>query len=338
MKILCFLPNYIGDILMTTPAIRVLKKYTDAYIYVVLKERLEELIEDNPNITGIIKKNKNNRIKTIKEVLSLKPNYVILFRTTFFNSLVAFLSSANVSVGINQELSWFFLNKTIKKDLLRPYRFECLFLVKQLLSFLNINIDIDTSELKKLDFFGWGNSQIKLSLEQKLSKANVDMKKKFIVVSPLASRITKVLTSKQYIQLFNLLYEKYSKEYEIILVSNCKNKLIEEILTNTGKKIKFLLGETNLKEVGYLFSISSLVISPDSGPAYISESVGTKTFIYFTSTLPEKYGPYSENVKYIYFPTLCSPCYKDICPNKSYSCINNLNIKEMFNIIEKILI
>lgn len=320
---------------MTTPALRILKKYTNTEICVVVKSLLKELLEDNPNISEIIER--NGRIEIIKKFFQIKPAYVILFRTTFFNSLVSFLSLPRYSVGINEEMSFILLKKSIPKDNVRPYRSECLLLVEQLLKYLKIDFKTDTSELKKLDFFGWDNENVKNSIQQKLEKIKVDKTKKIITISPLSSRETKILTSQQYIKLIELLHYNYSRNYEIILVSNYENQLIKEIILSCKEKIKYLINETNLKELAYLFNLSSLVISPDSGPAYISESVGTKTIIYFTSTLPEKYGPYSENVLFTYTPVDCSPCYKDPCPNKSYSCVKNFNIKDILDKIDTLI-
>ena len=334
MKILCFMPNYIGDILMTTPAIRVLKNVlNDAEVYTVVKPKLVDLIKYNPNINKIILK--TSRFKTIKGLFRIKPDYVILFRTTFFNSFASFLLHPKSSFGIDEELSRLFLKKVLSKDISRPYRAECLALVEKFFEYLGVEQKINTKELKKLDFFGYNIDEVRFSLEKKLEDANIDKNKKIIVISPYASRKTKMLTVEQYIELIGILYEKLNREYEIVIVGeDDRYLLIEKILEEFGNSIKSLCGRTTLLELGYLFSKSSLVFSVDSGPAYISEAVGTKTVIFFTSTLPEKYGPFCENVEFIYNPVMCSPCYEDDCKNKTYKCVKETDIQQ---IIDKIL-
>ncbi len=337
MKILCFMPNYIGDVLMTTPAIRVLKKFlNNAEIYVVLKPNLIDLIKYNPNIDKVILK--ISQLITIKEVCKMKPNYIILFRSTFFNSFVSFLSNPKASFGIDEELSKLFVKKVLSKDISRPYRGECLLLAEKLFEYLGIIRKIDTQELKKLDFFGWNKDDIKFSLEKKLEEVRIDRSKKIIIVSPYASRKTKMLAVEQYVELVEILYEKLNKEYEIVIIGrDDRYFIIEKILARFKNSIKSLCGKINLLELGYLFSISSLVFSADSGPAYISEAVGTKTIIFFTSTLPEKYGPFGENVEFVYTPVLCSPCYKDECKYKTYKCIKEINIQEIISKIMNLL-
>lgn len=338
MKVLCFLPNYIGDVLMTTPSLRVLKKsLPESYINVIVKANLSELLEGNINIDNIVIKN-NNRLELLKKVLMIKPDYILLFRTTFFNSFVSYMVKAKIAVGIKRELSQLFLTKTLSYDIARPYRSECLMLVEEFLKYLNIYKDFPYEELKKIDFFSWDKEEVKSSLDRKLVENNIDINKKFIIISPCASRKTKVLTPQQYIEIIKMLYQKYKKDYEIVLVNISENDvLIKSIIRESGNFVKSLCGKTSLRELGYLFSISSLIITPDSGPAYIAESVGVKTLIYFTSTVPEKYGPYPNNVKFLYNPTICSPCYKDFCPLKTYNCIKNVSSYAILDLVDEIL-
>ncbi|MCX7910520.1 MAG: glycosyltransferase family 9 protein [Endomicrobia bacterium] len=330
MKILCFLPNYIGDILMTTPAIRVIKrKIPYAEVLVVLKPELKLLLEDNPNIDGMILK--LSRYFVIKNVVNFKPDYVLLFRTTFFNSLVSFLSKPKFSVGVNEEMSSFLLSLTINKDITRPYRGECVMIVEKLFDFLKLDKKDMFSEVKKLDFYGIDFEEVKKSVEKKLLELGI-FDKKLIIISPCSSRETKMLTLKQYITLISALIEKLNRDYYIVLVGALDNiEFINKILSSfRSERIVSLVGKTNLKELGYLFKLSSLVITPDSGPAYISEAVGAKTLIFFTSTLPQKYGPYPQNVRLVYSALSCSPCYKKKC--KGIYCIKNFPIDGLIKV------
>jgi len=330
MKIVLFMPNYIGDVLMTTPAIRFLKKSVpSSELTVVIKPYLLELIETNPNVSNVIFK--HSKYQTLKDVVKIKPNYAILFRTTFFNSLVTKLSSVKYSVGLNEEFGRLFLKETIKKDLSRPYRTECAILVERFLEYMNISKKILPNELKKLDFFGYDNEEVKISVEQKLYKFGIDVNKKLIIISPFATRKTKMLTVEQNVKIVNLLNQTFGKNIEIIFVGG-KDAIffVNQIMSIFDNRYcKSLCGELTLKELGYLLSISSYMISVDSGPAYISQAVGTKTIIIFTSTLPEKYGPYDENVKIVYNPTICSPCYKNECKRKDYKCVQQVDLNKI---------
>lgn len=334
MKILCFMPNYIGDVLMVTPAIRLLKeKIENCEIFTIIKPNLVELLEDNPNVNNYILKTSKKEI--FKKLLKMKMDYIILFRTTFFNSFISFFLNPKFSVGINEDFSSLFLKKALRKDITRPYRAECVMLANEILKYLRISTDISTDIFKKLDFYGWEKEEIKKSLDEKLFLLNV--KGKIITVICCSSRKTKMLFLRQYVELIEQLKDNYP-EYTLILVGSKDDEyFINQIINSTNYGVKSLCGKTTLKELACLFKMSSLVIAPDSGPAYISEAVGAKTFIYFTSTIPEKYGPFPTNVKFLYKPTLCSPCYKNYCYRKDYKCIKQIEIKEILNSIDDLL-
>ncbi len=332
MKILLFMPNYIGDVLMTTPAIRFLKNCVNSLkTYVAVKPYLLELLESNPYIDNFIFK--LSKLQLLRDVIKTKPDYAILFRTTFFNSLVSKLSFVKYSVGTNEDCSSLFLTETIKKDLSLPYRTECAFLVEKFLSFVNINCKITSDELKKLDFFGYDKEEIKVSVEQKLQKFNIDTNKKIVIISPYSTRITKMLTVEQIVEIVIRLNKIYAKDIEIVFVGAKESIFfVNQIVSRLGVRFcKSLCGELSLRELGYLLSISSYLISVDCGVAFVAQAVGTRTTIVFTSTLPERYGPYNEKVKIVYRPTLCSPCDKNKCKRKDYKCIKQVDLDEIIN-------
>ncbi|MEM4368105.1 MAG: glycosyltransferase family 9 protein [Candidatus Anstonellales archaeon] len=153
-----------------------------------------------------------------------------------------------------------------------------------------------------------------------------------MVISPCATRKTKMLLVQQYNYLLKSLLDKLDQKYFLILTgTNNDSNFITNITAGIkSERLKSLVGKVSLKELAYLLSISNLVITPDSGPAYISEAVGAKTVVFFTSTTPDKYGPFSDNVRLFYNPVFCSPCYKDKC--KNYTCLKNFEIDELIKI------
>jgi len=54
-RILIIEPNWLGDILFTTPAIRAIREHNpDAFIACMVHPRCVEMLEDNPNIDKLI--------------------------------------------------------------------------------------------------------------------------------------------------------------------------------------------------------------------------------------------------------------------------------------------
>ncbi|MCX7956345.1 MAG: glycosyltransferase family 9 protein [Endomicrobia bacterium] len=321
---------------MTTPAIKLLKTYVNnCKIYVVVKSTLVELIEDNPYIDGIIIK--KNRLDLIKNLMEHKPDFIMLFRTTFFNSIATFLSGPKFSVGIEEEFSKFFLRSTIKKSESRSFRIECIMLVEKLFNHLNVKTDNNLYlEAKKLHFYGYKDKYIDEEVTRKFNELNIK-EKKFIVLITCASRETKMLTLSHYVTLISKLSKFLNNEYKILLSGSAKDRnFIEHILKFSDKnRIKHIPTE-NLKLLANIYSKAFLIIGPDTGPSYISEAVFSKTIIFFTSTSPEKYGPFGDNIYFVYYPVGCSPCYKDKCKINKV-CIDRFPLYELIDKIIRII-
>lgn len=209
-------------------------------------------------------------------------------------------------------------------------------LVEDVLKQFNIKYKINSEELKNLDFCGWDDGEIKSAVEKILVENNVNLNKKFIVINPVSSRETKNLTIEQYKLFINILKQQF-KEYEIILVGGQNDlSFVGRILGTVNTKS--LVGKLSLKQLAYLLSKTKVFISPDTGPAFIAQAVRCKTVIFFTSTSPDKYAPYSENVKNYYSQVICAPCYKDFCPEKiKNKCISEVDIEKIVDLVKGIL-
>ncbi len=330
MSILIFLPNYIGDILMTTPAIRFLKStLPEQKIFVVIKKVYSVLVEDNPDISGMFFKDEKKFLQ--KNIKLLKPDVCLLFRTTFYNSYLSFIIRPKYSIGMDQELSKMFLTKVLSRDVDGSYRYKCYLLSKILLKdFFKIENQYNP-DLSKIYLYGFDEEEVKRSLNKKLLSNNISFNKNIILINPSSSRKTKVLTLEQQKNLIQKVRQTFLN-YEIVIVGNKESKgLYENILQQLG--VKSFFGELNLKELSCLIKASKLLITPDSGPAYIAQAVGTKVIIYFTSTDPKNYGPYNENVKIIYSSNICNPCHKNVC-NRKYICIKKFDIKNIIDTVK----
>ena len=326
MKILVVLPNYAGDILQSTVALRFLKRnFPVARLAVMVREDKKQLLEDNPYIDEVIFK--RNRLADIRQAIRFKPRAVILFRTTFFNALLAKLSRAKWRIGFRQELSEIFLTTAIRENTVASYRYELVRLVQVFLKNLGIQSPVADDDWRIMDFPGWKQPGIKEKVVEKLKPYAIFPGKKLLVLSPFASRKTKRLLPEQYRGLVKWMQSEFAEQYELLIVGGQDEYLISEQMFRNcwGKN---LVGRFDWKELGCLLSQASLFISPDTGPAYLAQAVGCPTVIFFTSTLPERYGPYPEKVKIVYQPQLCSPCYRDYC-RKNYLCLKNFPLNEL---------
>ena len=98
-----------------------------------------------------------------------------------------------------------------------------------------------------------------------------------------------------------------------------------------------LAGKTTLLDVVDLMALSRLVVSNDSGLMHIAAAVGCETAVLYGSTSPVFTPPLTRKVKIISEELSCSPCFKRTCPLGHKDCLNKLEPRRLFPVVEEVL-
>lgn len=111
-------------------------------------------------------------------------------------------------------------------------------------------------------------------------------------------------------------------------------------LLNDKGRVLNLAGKTNIGELAALISKSNLIISNDSGPLHIAESLNRPTVSFFGPETPIRYGPRDVNMHTIFYGNIyCSPCINVYnqktapCKGKNV-CMDTIDTKEVFEKIK----
>lgn len=76
-----------------------------------------------------------------------------------------------------------------------------------------------------------------------------------------------------------------------------------------------LAGKTSLRELAGALKLCRLVLTNDSGPMHLAAAVGTPVIVPFGSTSPELTGPGpGPAIKILRVPPPCAPCFRRDCP------------------------
>lgn len=123
MRIAMFLPNWIGDVVMATPAIRAVReRFPGAEILCVCKPYVAAVVEGSPWFSELIHFDKKgpseNRFWSVARQLKAKPlDASVLFPNSFRPALLSWLAGARRRVGFSRYLRGFLLT-----DRLQPVR------------------------------------------------------------------------------------------------------------------------------------------------------------------------------------------------------------------------
>ena len=93
-------------------------------------------------------------------------------------------------------------------------------------------------------------------------------------------------------------------------------------------------GKTTLLDLCALLRFCKVLLTNDTGPMHIAAAFGTPTISIWGSTSPELTGPLSPRSVIIRQPVECSPCFLRTCPI-DFRCMNGIPVDEVANAVLK---
>ena len=333
-KILVRSTNWIGDGVMTTPALGTLRNiFPEAQIDILVKPWVAPVFFHNPDIDNVIIYDKDNKHKKITErvrfLSSLKEkNYElgILFPNSFSSAVELKMTGCRKIIGYEGNLRELFLTTIIKRDENTRIGHEIFYYIKLLEIFKPKKI------VKELKLFITEDEDEKIRNFIKRS----EISSKWLLISPGAAYGSAKMWGGEN---FRKLAEYFHKEGVGIIISGGKEEreLGEYIGMNIDGNFLNLAGRLSLREFFALVNIAPAFVSNDSGPMHIGAALNVPMVAIFGSTDVFKTGPWSRNAKVVRKNIPCSPCKKRECPLGTMECMNSITVEEVTEKIFELL-
>jgi len=269
-KIIVRLPNFLGDSINCTPAIKLLlKEYPEARFTFVCRKPSAALFKTFSGLGDIIiddTKSRGNRIfNTIKLILSIrktKYDLGILFHNSFLSALIFKFSRIKYIIGYNNESRKFLLDFWIKMDRSRHYINQYANLVNKYLGdkYLELPTLSLWSDGKKLDF-GFNNEFPVIGLALGCDEQGA-----------------RAYPKKESFELIKLMLEQ--NNFNLVLIGDSReqkrNDTYMEMLTSPfSKNIQNYSGKTDVGTHINLVKKLDLLITIDSSAMHIAAAVKT---------------------------------------------------------------
>jgi heptosyltransferase-2 len=327
--------NWIGDAVMTLPALRVIKKVLpEARISLLVKPWVSPLFEKDPNIDEIIQYGDEYRSIIGKIKLSRILNKkgfcsAVLFQNAFDAAFIAFLAGIRERVGYNRDVRGFLLTTAVPV----PQNERKVHHIKY---YLNLLEQLGIKEQ-------YSPPYLYLSLDERLSARNLlkDMKRPILGINPGAEYgSAKRWFPERFAEVANW-FIKDTKGSAVIFGGKNEIDVAQEINKLIPENKLLLAGKTSLRELISLISECDVFVTNDSGPLHIAYAVGTPLVAIFGSTDPELTGPPPEvegSSNVVLTSSLsCSPCFERTCKNNDMRCMYAVTSDDVYLGIKKIL-
>lgn len=284
-KILIIRTDRIGDVVLTTPAVRSLRKsFPSAHISILVSPITRELVEGSPDIHEVLVDDRESWHKGAMSFWSLvfqlrkkKFGCVINFHTKRRTNLLGFFAGIPQRVGYRNEKYGFFLTHPLKD--LRPQGLKheaeyCLDVVRAigatqttLETFVPVQPQAEEWAVKILDAQGL------------LSNRGP------VAIHAGASDETKRWPAPWFAEIIDRMANEYGCSF--VLVGGPESRMAsDQIQKAVAIEVVNLTGQTTIGQLAAVLKHSRMLISNDSGPVHIADALGTPVVSIFTRNQP----------------------------------------------------
>lgn len=335
MKILVRGTNWIGDAVMSIPALRELRRiFPEANITLHTRSWADGLFRDAAFIDELVTFDPHKW--KIKDVLDnsdfLKGDsydLALLFPNSFESALTTYLSRIPRRFGYNKDLRGLLLTEPIPVPEWKNRQHEVFY-------YLNLVSEIEKRVLgRDTVSAAFPDTALEVSDERqsaatsKLAEFGADPLKRTVAlgVGSTNSR-AKRWPVERYAELADRL--RRNVDVNVILIgSKDECEIAEKVAGFCQVKPINIAGKTDLSEAVSILASVDLLIANDMGLAHVAPAVGTDTIVIFGPTNPETTRPFSENALLIRKAVDCSPCMLRDCPI-DHRCMTRVSVDEVY--------
>ena len=333
MKIIVRGTNWVGDAVMTIPALRELRRiFPDAQITLYTLNWAKGIFQDVDFIDELLPFDREkSSFKTILAQAKVwrkeKFDLAIIFPNSFESALLAKLGKVPKRFGYAKDGRSFLLTNAVKIPAWKNQRHEVFY-------YLNLVAEIEkryfgtTTALENEPRFELNVSEKRKAEARKfLANNGVDLSKKIIVFCAGSANSP---AKRWEISSFAKLGDKLKSDLDAeVVLDGAKNEveISQTVAAAMQTKPIVLTGKTSLADGMAILSVADLLVSNDTGAAHISSALGTKTLVIFGPTNPLITQPLGSEI--IRKDVECSPCNFRECPI-DHRCMTRISADEVF--------
>ena len=313
--------NWLGDAVMTTPAIGALRTaFPGTRIALLARPLVAELFRNHPDVDEVIVYDRPGthdgilgRLRLARHLRRKRFDGAVLLQNAFDAAFLAFLAGIPERAGYPTDGRRMLLNRPVPltPDILSRHEVEYYLCLLE-----GVGIPRPASPTLRLAVTK-GEQE---TMTSRLSGLGIGNAAPFFVVNPGA---TYGSAKRWYPERFAAVADALSEEWgaPVVLVgSTAEAPLAGEIEVAMRRPPANLAGKTTVRELMALLSLSRFLLTNDSGPMHIGAAFGVPLVAIFGPTDWRRTSPWTERSRIVRVDVDCSPCMLRVC-DRGHECM-----------------
>jgi heptosyltransferase-2 len=322
--------NWIGDVVMTFPAIAAVREtLPKARITVLVKPWVADLVRMHPAVDEVMVYERPGRhsglgglIALARELRGKNFDAALLLQNAIEAAIIARLAGIPVRAGYSTDARGLLLTHPVKRT-------AQVMTVHQSMYYLEM--------LKALGFRSSGDALIlaatekqRHSAEKLLGQFGIAGRRPLVGMAPGAAYGP---AKRWFPERFAAVADRLAGRTgcPVLLFGSAGDRASTEAVQAAAKNPFIdIAGRTNLEEAIALIARCDLFITNDSGLMHVAGALGVPTVAIFGSTNPQTTYPLGERTVILRRPVDCSPCLKKECPT-DFRCMDLVTVDEVYD-------
>lgn len=328
--------NWIGDVVMTLPAISAVRNtFSRARISVLAKPWVAEVYRLSPDVDEVIPFEEPGRHSGVRGKLRLAGDLrrcgfdcAILLQNAIEAAILALLAGIPLRAGYNSDGRGLLLTHSVRrtKAIRRVHQIDYYIEMVRALGCAPADRDVRLRPGKE-----YGEIAKEL-----FPRFGLDAGRPLIGIAPGAAYGP---AKKWFPERFASVTDRLADEtgaQVLLFGSNGDRESTAAVQRSACHPLIDIAGKTNLKEAIALISRCDLFLSNDSGLMHVAGALGIPTVAIFGSTDPAATSPAGEKSVVIHHAVDCAPCLKPVCPT-DFRCMEKIGVEEVCAAARKLL-
>lgn len=330
MKILVRATNWVGDAIMSIPALwAIRKRWPDAQITVLARPWVADLYSgqtfvDTVKVLSAPSRNPSAMERIARQLREEQFDCAVLLQNAFSAAWLVWRAKIPQRIGYKRDRRGLLLSKPVEVP--KPGE------IPTHESFYYLELMRRAGWLEKLPDV----TQISLSVsadasasaEAKLREACVRAGAKRIAVAPGAAYgSAKCWPAERFAAVADALVDEFNADV-ILFGAASEGEICHQIAGRMQHCPVNLAGQTSIGELPALFSRCTLFLGNDSGAMHVAAAVGLPVVAVFGSTDAQGTAPVTSRKSLIQHPVACNPCFLRECPI-DHRCMLRVPVKDV---------